>query len=193
MSHFKFYSADQFECQRELTKDIISFSIDRNSCRPIQDNYSNFIGKRLVGRVRNYDQEKDYGVISIPEINDEFSLKFSRLDSNQVDCVYSGDDIYCSIGRSDRGLHIKTIDGFVDSINNLQVEKCSIKIYKPERGYGFAFIGTTSNEAFFHKTAFPSNFYDYLTNGLDFEAEIRLNDNGKYQVRRCLALTQAHE
>ncbi|BBF78559.1 type I restriction endonuclease [Acinetobacter ursingii] len=187
------HDKDQFECQRELTKDIISFSIDRNSCRPIQDNYSNFIGKRLVGRVRNYDQEKDYGVISIPEINDEFSLKFSRLDSNQVDCVYSGDDIYCSIGRSDRGLHIKTIDGFVDSINNLQVEKCSIKIYKPERGYGFAFIGTTSNEAFFHKTAFPSNFYDYLTNGLDFEAEIRLNDNGKYQVRRCLALTQAHE
>lgn len=76
------------------------------------------------------------------------------MDSNQVDCVYSGDDIYCSIGRSDRGLHIKTIDGFVDSINNLQVEKCSIKIYKPERGYGFAFIGTTSNEAFFIKQHF---------------------------------------
>lgn len=104
-----------------------------------------------------------------------------------------GDEVYCTIGIGDKGLHIKTINGFVDSINNLQEENCSIKIYKSERGYGFAFIGTTSNEAFFHKTAFPCNLYDHLTYGLEFTAEIRLHEDGKYQVRRFLALTKSHE
>lgn len=43
-------------------------------------------------------------------------------------------------------------------------------------------------EAFFHKTAFPSNFYEHLRNGVEFEAEIKLQENGKYQVRRCVSL-----
>ncbi|MFA2895258.1 type I restriction endonuclease [Acinetobacter pittii] len=183
---------EQFECQRDLIKDIQSFSVDRNN-KSIQDKYSNFIGKILIGKVRNYDPEKDYGFIFIPDIKDEFSLKFSKLEVSEVECIYSGDEVYCTIGIGDKGLHIKTINGFVDSINNLQEENCSIKIYKSERGYGFAFIGTTSNEAFFHKTAFPCNLYDHLTYGLEFTAEIRLHEDGKYQVRRFLALTKSHE
>lgn len=178
---------EQFECQRDLMKDINAFSIDKNGInKTIQDDYSNFYGKTLIGKVRNYDPDKDYGFIFISDINDELFFKISKLDKFEVDSIYNGDFIYCSIGRSEKGAQIKTINGFVENSNNLQIERCLIKFYKPDRGYGFAFISTTSNEAFFHKTAFPSNFYEHLNNGLEFEAEIKLQENGKYQVRRCL-------
>lgn len=180
---------DQFECQRDLLKSICAFSIDRNSVnKPVQDNYSSFYGKTLIGTVRNYDPEKDYGFIFISEINDEISFKVGKLEKFEVESIYDGDVIYCSIGRGDKGTQIKSIDSHVENLNNFQREKCLIKIYKPDRGFGFAYISTTSNEAFFHKTAFPRNFHEHLRNGVEFEAEIKLQENGKYQVRRCVSL-----
>ena len=65
-----------------------------------------------------------------------------------------------------------------------------IKFYNVDRGFGFACIGTTSNEAFFHKTAFPQSFVAHLKEGLEFQAEIRFKEDGKYQIRRCIDIVQ---
>lgn len=179
-------SKEQFECQRELIRDIHAFSVDRNGRGSVaSDNYESFLGEKLVGIVERYDPEKDFGFISLSELNDEVYFKVARLDSNELETIHDGDIVYCTLGQGEKGVQIKTIEGFVENKNELSIEDCSIKFYNTERGFGFAFIGSTSNEAFFHKTAFPHNFYEHLREGLEFKAEIRLKEDGKYQVRRC--------
>lgn len=83
---------------------------------------------------------------------------------------------------------VKTISGLADGLNQLNFEKCIIKKYTPSKGYGFVYVGSSSNEAFFYKTAFPHNFHEHLKEGLEFEAEIRLKSDGRFQVRRCVKL-----
>lgn len=178
---------EQFKCQRELIRDIISFSISKNDEKTeAQDNLSIHLGKKLIGKIERYDPEKDFGFVSLPEIDNEVYLKTKKLEKNELDSIHDGDIVYCTLSKGSKGLQINTIDGFVSERNKLQKEKCLIKFYNPERGYGFVIIGTTSNEAFFHKTAFPQNFYNHLKEGLEFQAEIRLKEDGKYQVRRCI-------
>ncbi|WP_215895456.1 cold-shock protein [Acinetobacter pullicarnis] len=184
---------EQFECQRDLIKDINAFSLDRsgnglNSL--IQDNYSSLLGEKLVGKVNKYDQEKDYGFMAFSEISDEVYFKISRLIRNEIGAVYDGDVVYCTLKRGEKGISINTIDGFVEDKNEFQIEKCLITFYNMERGFGFANIGITSNDAFFHKTAFPNNFSEHIKENLEFQAEIRLKENGKYYVRRCLGLIE---
>lgn len=180
---------EQFECQRELIRNIDAFAVDRSgrsSTGP--DIYERFLGETLVGKVERYDPEKDFGFISLEELNDEVYFKVARLYRNDLETIHDGDIVYCTLGQGEKGVQIKTIEGFVENKNEVSIEDCSIKFYNPERGFGFAFIAGTSNEAFFHKTAFPHNFYEYLTEGLEFKAEVRLKADGKYQVRRCKEL-----
>ncbi|MBJ8423625.1 cold shock domain-containing protein [Acinetobacter bereziniae] len=180
---------EQFNCQRDMLRDIQSFG--RNGInKVVPDNYSSFFGEKMIGKVKTYDPEKDYGFISLSELDDDVYFKVAKLDTNELETIHDGDIVSCTLGQGDKGIVIKTIDGFVEGRNELQIEKCSIKTYKDERGFGFAYIGTTSNEAFFHKTAFPSNFYEHLSEGLEFLAEIRLKDDGNYQIRRCVDLVK---
>lgn len=67
----------------------------------------------------------------------------------------------------------------------MQVEKCIIKSYESDRGFGFVYVGPSSKEVFFHKSAFPSNFYEHLKIGLELSGEIRVKDDGRPQVRAC--------
>ena len=179
---------DQFECQRDLIREIIAFGVDRNGARSSQDNYSSFLGEKLVGKVERYDPEKDFGFMSLAELNDDVYFKVAKLDRNDLNTIHDGDIVYCTLGQGEKGIQISTIDGFVESRNKLEIEDCSIKFFNPDRGFGFAIVGSSSNEAFFHKTAFPHSLYEYLKEGLAFSAEIRMKEDGKYQVRRCIDL-----
>ncbi|KPZ59265.1 cold shock protein CspG [Pseudoalteromonas sp. P1-13-1a] len=182
---------EQFECQKSLIKDIQAFSSDKGESNGvIQDNYSSFLGEKLMGKVERYDQEKDFGFMSLTELNEEVYFKVSKLKQNELETIHDGDIVYCTLGQGDRGIQIDTMDGFVEGKNQLQTETCSIKFYNKDRGFGFASIGATSNEAFFHRTAFPHSFTEHLGEGLDFQAEIRLKEDGKYQIRRCIGLVR---
>ena len=182
---------EQFECQRELIKDIEAFSADKGEANGvIQDNYSSFLGEKLIGEVERYDQERDFGFMSLTELNYEVYFKVSKLKQNELETIHDGDIVYCTLRQGVKGIQVDTIDGFVEGKNKLQTEECSIKFYNKERGFGFACIGATSNEAFFHRTAFPHSFTEYLKEGLSFNAEIRLKEDGKYQIRRCIGLVR---
>lgn len=186
----KFVSSDQdkehFECQRDLLRDIESFGKDRSISTP--ENAVNTYNKQIVCKVLRYDSEKAYGFISTKGLNHDIYFKMSSLESSQVDIVYDFDVIYCTLTQGERGVVVKSIDGFVDGENNLYSDKCIIKNYNSARGFGFVQIGSSSNEAFFHKNAFPHNFQEHLKEGLEFDAEIRRKDDGKFQVRRCVGL-----
>jgi len=178
---------EQFKCQRDLIKDIEYFGGDRSSAGPKKTN--TLIEKKLVCKVLRYDPEKDYGFISADEINYDIYFKTKTLESNSVGGIYELDIIYCTVIEGPNGTNIKSIDGFFNNENNLYTDKCSIKNYNPVRGFGFVQIGSSSNEAFFHKSAFPHNFQEYIKEGLEFQAEIRRKDDGKFQVRRSVSLT----
>ncbi|HBA5933422.1 TPA: cold shock domain-containing protein [Escherichia coli] len=113
----------------------------------------------------------------------------ANVESKGIDSLYDSDVVYCTLGQGEKGVVVKSIEGFVEELNNLKVELCEVKFYNSKKGYGFAAIGATSNEAFFHKTAFPYNFYEHLKEGLQFEAEVRLKKDGKYQIRRSTGLS----
>ncbi|MDF6537672.1 cold shock domain-containing protein [Escherichia coli] len=66
------------------------------------------------------------------------------------------------------------------------LQQCPIKSYESDRGFGFVYVGPSSKEVFFHKSAFPSNFYEHLKIGLEFIGEIRVKDDGRPQVRACV-------
>ncbi|WP_205208409.1 cold-shock protein [Chromobacterium haemolyticum] len=186
----KFISSDQkkeqFECQRNLIRDIEAFSSERN--RTAQDNITKLYGKKLIGEVLRYDPEKDRGYIFIKDINQEVYFDSKCTDCKNVNHLFDSDIVYCTLGPGEKSFTIKSIDGFVDEKNKTHLERCIIKHYNPNRNYGFAYVGSSSTEAFFHKTAFPHNFHEHLKEKLEFEAEIKLKEDGKFQVRRCIRL-----
>lgn len=180
---------EQFECQRDLIINIKSFSVDKNSSNGIiPDNFESFLGEKLIGKVERYDQEKDYGFISIKDVDQDLYLKLSNLKQNEVGKVFDGDIIYCSLAQGTKGVVVESLLGFVEDRNDLQVEKCTIKSYDSDRGFGFVYVGPSSKEVFFHKSAFPTNFYEHLKIGLEFIGDIRVKDDGRPQVRSCLEL-----
>ncbi|EPC6777308.1 type I restriction endonuclease [Escherichia coli O8:H30] len=184
------HDREQFECQVELLRDIKAFAIDRNGGNgAIPDNITSFLGERLVGEVERYDPEKDYGFVYVKELGHQVYFKLANVESKGIDSLYDSDVVYCTLGQGEKGVVVKSIEGFVEELNNLKVELCEVKFYNSKKGYGFAAIGATSNEAFFHKTAFPYNFYEHLKEGLQFEAEVRLKKDGKYQIRRSTGLS----
>ena len=183
------HQREQFDCQVELLRDIKAFAVDRNGgSGAVPDNITSFLGEKLVGEVERYDPEKDYGFVHVKELGQQVYFKLANVESDCIDSLYDSDIVYCTLGQGDKGVVVKSIVGFVDELNDLKVERCEVKFYNPKKGYGFASIGSTSNEAFFHKTAFPYNFYEHLKEGLHFEAEVRLKKDGKYQIRRSIAL-----
>jgi cold shock CspA family protein/GTPase SAR1 family protein len=180
---------DQFECQRELLLDIKAFSSNKNGSNgTVPDNYTSFFGEKLVGVVKFYDRQKDFGYMSLPELNDEIYFSLSKLEVNELETIYADDVVYCTLGQATKGVIVNTIDGFVEEKHNIQIEKCSIKFYNRERGFGMAYIGESSIEAFFHLTAFPMSFTEHLSEGLEFNAEVKLKADGKHQVRHCIDL-----
>lgn len=180
---------EQYECQIELIRDITSFGLDRNGNNgTTPDNITSFLGEKLIGKVERYDPEKDYGFISIKEMNQDVYFKLSNLKVNEMENLYDSDIVYCSLEQGSKGVIVSSIYNFVEGKNEFQLEKCTVKNFNPKRGFGFVNVGSSSNEVFFHKTAFPANFYEHLKEGLEFIAEIRLREDGKFQVRRCLEL-----
>lgn len=183
------HKREQFDCQVELLRHIKAFGVERNGGGGvIPDNITSFLGEKLVGEVERYDPEKDYGFVQIKELGQQVYFKLASVESEGIESLYDSDIVYCTLGQGDKGVVVKSIVGFVEGLNDLKVESCEVKFYSPQRGYGFAIIGSTSNEAFFHKTAFPYNFYEHLKEGLHFEAEVRLKEDGKYQIRRSIGL-----
>ncbi|MDA5543329.1 cold shock domain-containing protein [Yersinia rochesterensis] len=180
---------EQYECQMELIRDIKSFSVDRNGTNGIiPDNMTSFLGEKLVGKVERYDPEKGFGFLSIKEMNQDLYFKLTNLKINEMKNIYDSDIVYCSLEQGKRGIEVSSIYGFVEGKNEFQLEKCIVKNFNPKRGFGFVQVGSSSNEVFFHKVAFPANFYEHLKEGLEFIAEIRLREDGKFQVRRCVDL-----
>tara|TARA_Y100000780_G_scaffold155533_1_gene140311 strand:- start:539 stop:1870 length:1332 start_codon:yes stop_codon:yes gene_type:complete len=181
---------EQFDCQVELLRDIKAFAVDRNGGGgAVPDNITSFLGEKLVGEVERYDPEKDYGFIYVKELGQQVYFKLASTESEGIDYICDSDIVYCTLGQGDKGVVVKSIVGFVDELDDLKIESCEVKFYNSKKGYGFAIIGSTSNDAFFHKTAFPYNFYEHLKEGLHFEAEVRLKKDGKYQIRRSIALS----
>lgn len=180
---------EQFECQVDLISNIKSFAVERNGGNgAVPDNITSFLGEKLVGEVERYDVEKDYGFIHVRELGQQVYFKLAAIQAENIDFLYDSDVVYCTLGQGEKGIEVKSVDGFVEGRNELKLESCEVKSYNQKRGYGFAIIGSTSNEAFFHKSAFPHNFHEYLKDGLVFKAEVRLKDDGKYQVRRSVGL-----
>ncbi|MCP6697704.1 type I restriction endonuclease [Pseudomonas donghuensis] len=182
---------EQFDCQLELLRDLKAFAVDRNgSGGAVPDNITSFLGEKLVGEVERYDPEKDYGFIHVRELAQQVYFKLCNIKADSIHSLYDSDIVYCTLGQGDKGVVVRSIEGFVKGLNDLTTELCEVKFYNSKRGYGFAIIGSTSNEAFFHKTAFPHNFHEHLKEGLRFEAEVRLKEDGKYQIRRSIGLDQ---
>jgi len=181
---------DQFECQREVIREIRSLGADKND--GLLDSITKFYGVKLTGEVIRYDSERDFGFIFIKEINQDVYFSLAALGSNLAPSlagmIYDHDIVYCTLGQGPKGVVVKSIEGFVDGANAISQDKCVIKNYNSTRGYGFVYVGSSSNEAFFHKTAFPLNFHGHLKFGVEFEAEIRLKGDGKFHVRRCVKL-----
>ncbi|HID9885439.1 cold shock domain-containing protein [Serratia nevei] len=180
---------EQYSCQLELIRDIKSFSVDKNGANGIvPDNITSFLGEKLVGKVERYDPEKDYGFLSIKEINQDVYFRLSNLKVNEMENMFDSDIVYCSLEQGNKGIVVNSIYGFVEGKNEFQLEKCIIRNFNSKRGFGFVQVGSTSSEVFFHRTAFPTNFHEHLKEGVEFLAEIRLREDGKFQVRRCLEL-----
>ena len=180
---------EQFECQSELLRDVKAFDIGRNgSSGSMPDNITSFLGEKLVGKVERYDPEKDFGFMSLEQMNNEVYFKVSKLEKYELENIHDADIVYCTLAQGEKGVVVKSIDGLVEGKNNIQIEICTIKNYNPDRGYGFVYVASSSTEAFFHKTVFPHNFYEHLKEGLAFQAEMRVRDDGKFQVRRCIGL-----
>ncbi|MDT9000627.1 hypothetical protein RQP53_15235 [Paucibacter sp. APW11] len=173
---------EQFECQRELLRNIKAFGADKTSG---STESTALLTEKLVGMVSRYDPDKDFGFISFKELNHDVYFKMSSLESTKVAAIYENDFILCTLGKRERDIVVRSIDSFVAELNIVKVEKCAIRHYNAHRGYGFACIEPSSNEVFFHKNAFPLNFQEHLKVGLVFDAEIRQKGDGRFQVRRC--------
>ena len=127
---------EQFVCQVDLIRDIKSFAVDRNGGNgAVPDNITSFLGEKLIGEVERYDVEKDYGFILVRELNQEVYFKLSTIKADNVDSLYDSDIVYCTLGQGEKGVVVKSVDGFVEGRNDLTLELCEVKFYNPKRGY----------------------------------------------------------
>jgi cold shock CspA family protein len=179
----------QYECQSELLVDILNYGVNiTGNDVDLPDNITSLLGRKIIGTVKRYDLETKAGYIRVDGIGDDIYFNTEKLELLDMDMIADLDVVYCKVGVGGRGLIVKSIEGLTEDGNNLHIYACEVKAYYQEKGYGFCYIEGSSNEAFFHVVAFPSNFVESIVIGMRFKAEIRIRDDGKYQVRRFLGI-----
>ncbi len=138
----------------------------------------------VVATVESFDQQKGFGFVDVPELNERVFLHANVVTQSGFKSVYDGDDILCDVGRNERGLAVAKI--YEVQTPNLREVPARIVKLLAERQYGFAHVDETNMDVFFHYHVFSPAKIAELREGQELMVEVKMDRQGRAQVRRVV-------
>src|SRR5205823_13400671 len=116
-------------------------------------------------------------------------LHVSVLEKSGNVGVHDGDTLIVDVSRSKRGITISEVHKAqtTGAWNAKLLDVVVIKMFE-DRGYGFVFVPSLGQDAFFHMSILPEQDRSSVSIGRKLRAEINKDSKGRgLQVRRVLS------
>jgi cold shock CspA family protein len=137
-----------------------------------------------------YDDAKGYGFVTVEDFVGGAFLHFSVLENAGIETVHDGDFLIVELSRSQKGVAVSKVhlaESSDDKSANM-VDASVVKVFA-ERGYGFVFVPTLGQDAFFHVSLLPEADRALVHQGMRLQVEIAPDPKGRgLQVRRISKL-----
>ncbi len=183
---------DQYVVQRGVTTDILKFAGSTPDGElSSRDAFSvtaqlGIVATEVNGVVDWYDASKNFGFVAIEKLGESAFLHASLLEKYGVESVHDGDILIVDVSRSSKGLSISRICEQVvnrpvgDGLREVVIVKTFL-----DRGYGFVYVPSLNQDAFFHMSALPTSQHELFSAGARLRAEVINDVKGRgLQVRR---------
>jgi cold shock CspA family protein len=132
-----------------------------------------------------FDAIKGYGFVTVEQLGSAF-LHVSVLEKSGIDEVHDGDALVVDVSRSHKGIAISEVRKaqVVQAKDAELVRAVIVKLFE-DRGYGFVFVPSLNQDAFFHVSILPEADRSVVKVGTKLRAEINADPRGRgLQVRR---------
>jgi cold shock CspA family protein len=184
--------ADQYTVQRAVSADIRKFAggtpeaeLSRRdavtaSARP------GLVASQESAVVDWFDDAKGYGFVTVESLGESAFLHASVLEKSGVDAVHDGDVLIVDVSRSHKGIAVSSVRkaDVHKSEGAKPLEAIVVKVFK-DRGYGFVYVPSLGQDAFFHISIVPEQERNSIEVGKRLRAEINADPKGRgLQVRR---------
>lgn len=186
-------SLEQYDNQKEIITYINNFGsltddLSNELNETLGEVYTEgFARKGIIAYVENYDDRKKFGFAKVEDIDISIFFHAERIYECAINFVAEGDVFFCDISRSNKGFQVDKIHDIEIDKNNIEITECRIVTLFPDRNYGFANVGESSKNVFFHISIFPEHKQNSLKEGYIFKAEVTPYNNREYfQVRKVI-------
>jgi cold shock CspA family protein len=144
------------------------------------------VARGASGVVDWFDEVKGYGFVTVEQLGGSAFLHVSVLEKSGIDSVHDGDALIVDVSRSHKGIAIS-------DVRKAQTNKAEdaklldvviVKMFE-DRGYGFVYVPSLGQDAFFHVSILPEQDRSSVDIGKKLRAEINTDIKGRgLQVRR---------
>lgn len=173
----------QYNSQRELLTTLKrNFSKNGNTgADETESSLATEIKSGALAKVDFFDFNRGFGFVTCDGIDGQIFIHAEALREFKGE-IGDGDDILCDIVRTERGPQVSIVHDI--QTQSVIRERCKIVRIFAERNYGFASVLNLQGDAFFHFSAFKSFNIGNLHEGLEFDADVKTDEDGKMQIRR---------
>jgi cold shock CspA family protein len=184
--------SSQYNVQNEVSADINKFAGGTSEAElSSRDAVTASAQPGLVatgasGVVDWFDAAKGYGFVTVEQLGEAAFLHVSVLERSGIDSVHDGDTLIVDVSRSQKGIAVSSVRKA--RANRPEVtELLDVVIVKmfEDRGYGFVYVPSLGQDAFFHVSILPEQERSSVAVGKTLRAEINADPKGRgLQVRR---------
>jgi cold shock CspA family protein len=182
--------ADQYTVQRAVSADVRKFAGGTSeaelstrdavtaSARP------GLLASGASAVVDWFDEVKGYGFVTVETLGGSAFLHISVLEKSGIDCVHDGDTLIVDVSRSHKGIAVSSVRKAEVHKSETALDAIVVKMFE-DRGYGFVYVPSLGQDAFFHVSILPEQDRSLLEVGKKIRAEINADPKGRgLQVRR---------
>jgi cold shock CspA family protein len=133
-----------------------------------------------------FDEAKGYGFVTVEQVGESAFLHASVLERSGINSVHDGDALIVDVSRSQKGIAVSDVRKAEpnEAEGTKLLEAVVIKMFE-DRGYGFVYVPSLGQDAFFHVSILPEQDRRSVNIGKTFRAEINTDSKGRgLQVRR---------
>lgn len=186
--------AQQYLVQKQLSRDIGKFAGGTSEAElSSRDAVSASAKPGIVAQGANgvvdwFDAAKGYGFVAIEQLGELAFLHVSVLDKSGIGRVHDGDALIVDVSRNQKGITVSNVRKAqrTAATNGELVDVVVVKMFH-DRGYGFVFVPSLGQDAFFHLSLLPEAERGSVDAGKTLHAEINADPKGRgLQVRRVV-------
>jgi cold shock CspA family protein len=179
----------QYVVQRRVSADVRKFSGGTSEAELSRRDavtasaQPGVVARSASGVVDWFDKAKGYGFVIVEQLGSAF-LHASVLEKSGIESVHDGDALIVDVTRNHKGIAISDIHRAPTNEAAKLVDVVVVKLFE-DRGYGFVYVPSLGQDAFFHLSILPEQDRSSVNVGKPLRAEINKDLKGRgLQVRR---------